>query len=39
MPVSHNLCIFLNVGLGETINLAKNAVPATRRVNSKPLTG
>ncbi|EKS0675756.1 prophage tail fiber N-terminal domain-containing protein [Salmonella enterica] len=27
------------VGLGETINLAKNAVPATRRVNSKPLTG
>ncbi|EHI7572553.1 phage tail protein [Salmonella enterica] len=28
-----------NVGLEETINLAKNAVPATRRVNSKPLTG
>ncbi|ECL5812358.1 phage tail protein [Salmonella enterica] len=28
-----------NVGLGETINLAKNAVPATRRVNNKPLTG
>ncbi|ECC8922048.1 phage tail protein [Salmonella bongori] len=28
-----------NLGLGETINLAKNAVPATRRVNSKPLTG
>ncbi|HCM6995188.1 TPA: prophage tail fiber N-terminal domain-containing protein [Salmonella enterica subsp. enterica serovar Typhimurium str. D23580] len=27
------------VGLRETINLAKNAVPATRRVNSKPLTG
>ncbi|EGX7643790.1 hypothetical protein JHF21_002619 [Salmonella enterica] len=27
------------VGLGETINLAKNAVPATRRVNNKPLTG
>ncbi|EAB2285958.1 phage tail protein [Salmonella enterica subsp. enterica] len=27
------------LGLGETINLAKNAVPATRRVNSKPLTG
>ncbi|MGS9682094.1 phage tail protein, partial [Salmonella enterica subsp. enterica serovar Infantis] len=26
-------------GLGETINLAKNAVPATRRVNNKPLTG
>ncbi len=26
------------LGLGETINLAKNAVPATRRVNSKPLT-
>ncbi|MGG2375380.1 phage tail protein, partial [Salmonella enterica] len=25
------------LGLGETINLAKNAVPATRRVNSKPL--
>ncbi|HAU6883856.1 TPA: MCE family protein [Salmonella enterica subsp. enterica serovar Ball] len=28
-----------NVGLGETINLAKNAVPATRRVNNKPLSG
>ncbi|EED4925113.1 hypothetical protein WP05_23160 [Salmonella enterica subsp. arizonae] len=28
-----------NLGLRETINLAKNAVPATRRVNSKPLTG
>lgn len=28
-----------NLGLNETINLAKNAVPATRRVNSKPLTG
>ncbi|EBE4306443.1 phage tail protein [Salmonella enterica] len=27
------------LGLGETINLAKNAVPATRRVNNKPLTG
>ncbi|EAA1134582.1 phage tail protein [Salmonella enterica] len=27
------------LGLGETINLAKNAVPATRQVNSKPLTG
>ncbi|EDB5023669.1 phage tail protein [Salmonella enterica subsp. enterica serovar Braenderup] len=27
------------LGLGETINLAKNAVPATRRVNSKPLIG
>ncbi|EHR9164993.1 phage tail protein [Salmonella enterica] len=27
------------LGLGETINLAKNAVPATRRVNSKPLSG
>ncbi|WP_254892183.1 phage tail protein [Salmonella enterica] len=27
------------LGLEETINLAKNAVPATRRVNSKPLTG
>ncbi|ORF78388.1 shikimate transporter, partial [Salmonella enterica subsp. enterica serovar Typhimurium] len=37
MPVSRNLCIFLNVGLGETINLARNAVPATRRINSKPL--
>ncbi|EKL2381679.1 tail fiber protein [Salmonella enterica] len=35
-----NVALFLqNVGLGETINLAKNAVPATRRVNSKPLTG
>ncbi|ECE0795156.1 phage tail protein [Salmonella enterica subsp. enterica] len=35
-----NKPLFLqNVGLGETINLAKNAVPATRRVNSKPLTG
>ncbi|HIA1615718.1 TPA: phage tail protein [Salmonella enterica] len=27
------------LGLEETINLVKNAVPATRRVNSKPLTG
>ncbi|ENL1022690.1 phage tail protein [Salmonella enterica] len=27
------------LGLGETINLAKNAVPATRLVNNKPLTG
>ncbi|SUH55776.1 phage tail-like protein [Salmonella enterica subsp. enterica serovar Braenderup] len=27
------------LGLGETINLARNAVPATRRINSKPLTG
>ncbi|EAM1884747.1 phage tail protein [Salmonella enterica subsp. enterica serovar Anatum] len=35
-----NKPLFLqNVGLEETINLAKNAVPATRRVNSKPLTG
>ncbi|EAW4325992.1 hypothetical protein HYL62_001247 [Salmonella enterica] len=35
-----NKPLFLqNVGLKETINLAKNAVPATRRVNSKPLTG
>lgn len=35
-----NVALFLqNVGLEETINLAKNAVPATRRVNSKPLTG
>ncbi|EHP2122996.1 tail fiber protein [Salmonella enterica] len=35
-----NVALFLqNVGLGETINLAKNAVPATRRVNNKPLTG
>ncbi|EEM1348458.1 phage tail protein, partial [Salmonella enterica subsp. enterica serovar Agona] len=31
--------MFKNVGLGETINLARNAVPATRRINSKPLTG
>ncbi|HCM1865114.1 TPA: phage tail protein [Salmonella enterica subsp. houtenae serovar 43:z4,z32:-] len=35
-----NKPLFLqNVGLEETINLAKNAVPATRRVNNKPLTG
>lgn len=27
------------LGLEETINLAKNAVPATRRINSKPLSG
>ncbi|WP_251990068.1 prophage tail fiber N-terminal domain-containing protein [Salmonella enterica] len=27
------------VGLRETINLAKNAVPVTRRVNNKPLSG
>lgn len=31
--------ILTYLGLGETINLAKNAVPATRRVNNKPLTG
>ncbi|HFW3094101.1 TPA: hypothetical protein ACTAOY_002553 [Salmonella enterica subsp. enterica serovar Newport] len=31
--------ILTYLGLRETINLAKNAVPATRRVNSKPLTG
>ncbi|HAD5522659.1 TPA_asm: phage tail protein [Salmonella enterica subsp. enterica serovar Typhi str. CT18] len=31
--------ILTYLGLGETINLAKNAVPATQRVNSKPLTG
>ncbi|EAB2190885.1 phage tail protein [Salmonella enterica] len=35
-----NVALFLqNVGLEETINLAKNAVPVTRRINSKPLTG
>ncbi|ECD5820141.1 Phage tail fiber [Salmonella enterica] len=35
-----NKPLFLqNVGLEETINLAKNAVPVTRRINSKPLTG
>ncbi|WP_239823259.1 hypothetical protein [Salmonella enterica] len=35
-----NKPLFLqNVGLKETINLAKNAVPATRRVNNKPLSG
>ncbi|ECA7910429.1 phage tail protein, partial [Salmonella enterica] len=37
MPFTTVFCIFRNVGLEETINLAKNAVPATRRVNSKPL--
>ncbi|MCF6496979.1 hypothetical protein IHV65_23310, partial [Escherichia coli] len=26
MPVSHNLCIFINVGLGETINKASGAM-------------
>lgn len=31
--------ILTYLGLGETINLAKNAVPATRRINSKPLSG
>ncbi|ECC3094771.1 phage tail protein [Salmonella enterica subsp. enterica] len=39
MPFTTVFCIFINLGLGETINLAKNAVPATRWVNSKPLTG
>ncbi|ECU8334049.1 phage tail protein [Salmonella enterica] len=35
-----NVALFLqNLGLRETINLAKNAVPATRRVNNKPLSG
>ncbi|EKS9792155.1 tail fiber protein [Salmonella enterica] len=33
------LAVIQYLGLGETINLAKNAVPATRRVNNKPLTG
>ncbi|EJI7824133.1 phage tail protein [Salmonella enterica subsp. enterica serovar Rubislaw] len=31
--------ILTYLGLGETINLAKNAVPATRRVNNNPLSG
>lgn len=31
--------ILTYLGLRETINLARNAVPATRRINSKPLTG
>ncbi|EDU2411337.1 phage tail protein, partial [Salmonella enterica subsp. enterica serovar Gaminara] len=31
--------ILTYLGLEETINLAKNAVPATRRVNNKPLSG
>ncbi|EAX1669526.1 phage tail protein, partial [Salmonella enterica] len=31
--------ILTYLGLGETINLAKNAVPATRRINNKPLSG
>ncbi|EEN7553826.1 phage tail protein, partial [Salmonella enterica] len=31
--------ILTYLGLGETINLAKNALPATRRVNNKPLSG
>ncbi|EBP2590410.1 phage tail protein [Salmonella enterica] len=39
MPFAPEIFIFVNVGLGETINLAKNAVPATRRVNNKPLSG
>ncbi|MJJ63614.1 phage tail protein [Salmonella enterica subsp. enterica] len=38
MSEGNKRCETRNVGLGETINLAKNAVPATRRVNSKPLT-
>ncbi|QFY50009.1 phage tail protein (plasmid) [Salmonella enterica subsp. enterica serovar Typhimurium] len=33
------LAVIQYLGLGETINLARNAVPATRRINSKPLTG
>ncbi|EKK6314213.1 tail fiber protein [Salmonella enterica] len=36
---SSTQAIIQYLGLGETINLAKNAVPATRRVNNKPLTG
>ncbi|EFT8337258.1 phage tail protein [Salmonella enterica] len=39
MSEGNKRCETRNVGLNETINLAKNAVPATRRVNSKPLTG
>ncbi|MGT1210454.1 phage tail protein, partial [Salmonella enterica subsp. enterica serovar Enteritidis] len=39
MPFTTVFCIFINLGLGETINLAKNAVPVTRRINSKPLSG
>ncbi|EAB8206821.1 phage tail protein, partial [Salmonella enterica subsp. enterica] len=38
MPFTRHSGIPVNLGLRETINLAKNAVPATRRVNSKPLT-
>ncbi|ECI5366665.1 phage tail protein, partial [Salmonella enterica subsp. diarizonae] len=38
MSEGNKRCETRNVGLNETINLAKNAVPATRRVNSKPLT-
>ncbi|EBW9508765.1 phage tail protein [Salmonella enterica subsp. enterica serovar Javiana] len=37
--ISNKPLFLQNVGLGETINLAKNAVPATRRVNSKALSG
>ncbi|MGN3890540.1 gp53-like domain-containing protein, partial [Salmonella enterica] len=29
MPVARYLCIFINVGLGETINLAAGAVQKT----------
>ncbi|EAS1561082.1 phage tail protein [Salmonella enterica] len=39
MSEGNKRCETRNVGLNETINLVKNAVPATRRVNSKPLTG
>ncbi|MGG7053644.1 phage tail protein, partial [Salmonella enterica subsp. enterica] len=39
VPFTRHSGIPVNLGLRETINLAKNAVPATRRVNSKPLTG
>ncbi|EBH9978692.1 phage tail protein [Salmonella enterica] len=39
MPFTRYFGIPVNLGLEETINLAKNAVPATRRVNNKPLSG
>ncbi|EEL9715632.1 phage tail protein [Salmonella enterica subsp. enterica serovar Typhimurium] len=37
--IPNKLLFLQNVGLEETINLAKNAVPVTRRINSKPLSG
>lgn len=36
--MTRHYCIPVNVGLGETVDLAKNAAPSTRKVNGHALT-